>query len=77
MHSIRAVGSGACPIPFSEAVSCINFYCSNDYDFEDRVSIMELFQVIESTWLSWAREAGSKEGEEDSNKFLPTKSKNS
>jgi len=76
LHNIRPHTEGITPILFSEAVSWINFYCDNDYTFDDRVTLMEMFQSVESSYLQYIRKKSeTDEDGNDSDRLLPSTSK--
>lgn len=54
LHRTRQAGVGATPIPFSEAVSCVSFYCP-DFTLEEKEFILNMVMSLEDTWLTWAR----------------------
>ena len=70
LHRLRQVGMAANPIEFSEAVAYIEFYCP-EYTIQDRHDLLQLFLVIEDSWLAHQREKEIS-ASDGSDTFLPS-----
>ena len=71
LHRCRQLGMGANPIPFSETVTYLDFYCP-DYTLDDKNDMFELFMAIEDVWLTHERKK-EKTDNDGGGKFLPSK----
>lgn len=72
LHQHRQINMGANPIPFSEAVGYLDFYCT-DYTVDDKHDMLQLFKAIEDAWLTDARKKEKNDSVGGGATYLPTK----